>query len=269
MRAAGAAHKEPDVRVSEFTDCDLELPSAQILATLGCPPGQRVHGRLRRQIETAVGEIRERMACRFAYRSHPICVESGRVHVGDKETLRSARLAQAMRPCRRVYAYVVTLGSEVDEYIDACMQRRPDYGVVVDAAASAAAESMVARVEQEIAESLPPTQALGLPFSAGYCDWSVREQEKVFALLPPGAAGVVLSDDFMMSPRKSISGLFGAGLVDDVTEAACPCSSCPRRDCNHRRRPYTGRSNERLDDQRLVRPHRGRPTDLSLRAAQR
>lgn len=261
--------RNTEVKMSESLDCDLDVPSAQALRTLGCRPNQKLTGRLQRQLDTAVREIRERVDCLFAWRSFPVRVEPGRVCVDGKITLRSARLAEAMRPCRRVFAYVVTLGPAVDEYIAECMDRRPGYGIVVDAVASSAAESMVARVEENISEGLAPTEALSLPFSAGYCDWSVREQSKVFSLLPQGAAGVTLSADAMMSPRKSISGVFGAGPVAAVTQAACPCTSCARQDCAHRRRPYSGRNNERFTDRHVAAPHRVRPAGVSLRAPAR
>lgn len=245
----------------------LEVPEAQLLATLGCPVDRKPRGRLRRQIEKAVEGIRERVAYRSAFRHYAIEVEAGRVCVDGRITLRSVRLAQALRPCEGVYAYVVTLGREVDRFIEHWMEKRPDFGVVVDAVASVATDSMVARAEQEISEQLSPARALGLPFSPGYCDWPVDEQQKIFGLLPAGAAGVQLSRDAMMSPRKSISGVFGVGPVAAVTEAACPCCSCPRLDCTHRRRPYSGSKHEGNSSQRAVRPYRGRAAEFSVRTS--
>lgn len=255
-RGIGEA-EDCEVKISRYLEHEPEVPSKALMKLLGCPPDRRPSGRLRRQIEKATRGVTERMACRLAYRRHTLRVERSRVFVGNRLMLRSVRLAQALRSCYRVYAYVVTLGREVDSYIDHWMDRRPDFGVVVDAVASVAADSMVDRVEEVIAEHLPPSEALSLPFSAGYCDWPVSEQAKVFSLLPEDSAGVDLSDDWMMSPRKSISGLFGVGPVSAVTQTACPCSSCMRRDCGHRRRPYSrnideGNDNRHSDEKRWI-----------------
>jgi hypothetical protein len=229
------------MRMREFVTDDLEVPRAQVLTMLGCSHERSPSDRLCRQIDDAVRGIGECLACRSAYQSYPIRVEAGRVQVGNDVVLTSTRLAQALRPCHRLFVYVVTLGPEVDEFVGYWMQRRPALGVVVDAAASALADSMVGQIEQELSESLPPSQALGLPFSPGYCDWSIREQTKLFRLLPDGAAGVALSAESMMSPRKSVSGVLGVGPVVAVTKAKSPCFSCARIDCDHRRRPYEGR----------------------------
>lgn len=257
------------VNTPRFVDHGIELSRQRLLATLGCKPGRKLSRRMEHQVDKAVQEVSERVACRSAYCAYPMRVLPGRVCVDGRVMLRSTRLAQAMGPCERVFVYVVTLGAEVDAYIKEWMERRPDFGVIADAAASAAAESMVDQVEQDIAERLSPAQALSLPFSPGYCDWPVQEQTKIFSLLPEDTAGVRLSSDSMMSPRKSITGVLGAGPVADVTEAGCPCSSCARVDCRHRRRPYTGREHEGNPRERFVRPYRGRATELPLRPAQR
>jgi hypothetical protein len=254
------------VNTPRFVDRHLEMPSARVLAALGCKPGRKVNVRVQRQIDAAVDGIRERMACRFAYCTYPMRVEGRHLHVDGRASFHSARLAHALRSCHRLHVYIVTLGADVDAFVDEWMQRRPDFGVVVDAAASAAAESMVDRVEQELAESLPSNLALSLPFSPGYCDWPVTEQQKIFSLLPEGAAGVRLSAHSMMAPRKSISGVFGAGPVAAVTEAGCPCSDCARADCGHRRRPYSGRNNEGFAKQRSVRTYRNRSKGFSVPA---
>lgn len=246
-----------------------EVPVNEVLRTLGCPPNHKLSGRMQRQIETAIHEVCERATCRWAFRRYAMRLEPGRVWVDGATVLRSTRLVQALRPCEQVYVYVVTLGPEVDAYIDEAMDDRRDYGVIVDATASVAAESLVDRIEEEIGESLPPSQALTLPYSPGHCDWSVHEQHKIFSLLPPGAAGVTLSPDSMMSPRKSITGVVGAGPVAAVTQAECPCASCARLECGHRRRPYTGSQNEGINQPRLTRPQRGRTPQVPLRTARR
>jgi hypothetical protein len=225
-----------------------EIPRKQVLATLGASPDHRPARRLRRQVETAIRGVEQRADYRSAYRCYPMRIESGRLRLGSDLTLHSTRLAAALQPCERLFVYVVTLGPEVDAYVDHCMRRRPDFGVVVDAAASVAAESMVDRIEQTISEELPPTDDLSLPFSPGHCDWPVRDQRTLFELLPADPAGVSLSADLMMSPRKSVSGVFGAGSMADLASTANPCSSCLRSGCTHRRHPYTERDDDRDGD---------------------
>jgi hypothetical protein len=165
-------------------------------------------------------------------------VEDKLVRVDCGTTLNSAKLAQSLRPCHTLHVFLVTLGRRVDRFIDRTMRRRPGFGVVVDAAASVAAETMVDRLKQDLSDSLPPGKALSLPFSPGHCDWPVDDQRKIFSLLPERPAGAVLSADSMMSPRKSVSGILGEGTKTELAETRNPCAACARTDCSHRRCPY-------------------------------
>jgi hypothetical protein len=221
-----------------LTNIHFEAPRPQVAATLGCPSHRKPSTRVVRQIDDAVSAVAERAETRVEYRNYPVQVERGRVEVAGRVTFNSGKLALALDACRSVYVYVVTLGREVDRLIEETMDRRPDVGVVIDAAASVAAEAMVDRLEQTLSEQLAPWAALSLPFSPGHCDWPVTDQAKIFSLLPERPAGVVLSSDLMMIPRKSISGVLGVGPVEAVTESRNPCAACQREDCPHRRCSY-------------------------------
>lgn len=242
--SAGRTHYHP-VRFSRLTqalaDAEFVVPRAHVAARLGCPPGVEPSARLIRQIDSAASALADHAEIQVEHRCYPMGIERGRVVVAGNTTFQSVKLARALAPCEYIHVFVIALGPAVDHFIDRTMRRRSDVGVVVDAAASAAVESMEDRLEQTLAEQLPPQTALSLPFSPGYCDWPVREQQKVFSLLPDRPADVVLSADGMMTPRKSISGVLGVGPVESVTDSCNPCSSCTRKDCPHRRHSY-GRS---------------------------
>jgi hypothetical protein len=156
-------------------------------------------------------------------------------------------------PCSRVCVFVVTLGDRVDRLLEQSMRDRIHFAVILDAAASVAMEAMAGAFHSRLARALPPGEGLTLPFSPGYCDWPIREQEKVFALLPPGPAGVSLSADFLMTPRKSISGVLGVGPMSGIEAVGDPCRTCGRADCDHRRSPPN-----RIWRERSVPRHRGR-----------
>lgn len=219
-------------------DVAFEAPRARVLARLGCPPDVEPSSRLRRQIDKAIAWLQEHAEPRVEHRSYAMTVEDGLVRVDCGTTLNSAKLARSLKACHTLHVFLATLGRRVDEFIDRTMQRRPDVGVVVDAVASVAAETMVDQVTQDLSENLPPGEALSLPFSPGYCDWAVDEQRKIFSLLPDCPAGTVLSEDAMMSPRKSVSGILGAGSEEEMADTLNPCASCARNDCGHRRSPY-------------------------------
>jgi hypothetical protein len=170
--------------------------------------------------------------------SHTLTVKNKHVQVGPEIVLNSSKLARSLKVCHTVHVFLATLGSKVDQFIDRTMCHRPAFGVVVDAVASVATESMVDLLAEGLSKRLQPGEALSMPFSPGHCDWPIEEQRKIFSLLPECPAGTTLSADSMMSPRKSVSGILGEGLESEVEATGNPCAACPRADCSHRRSPY-------------------------------
>jgi hypothetical protein len=216
----------------------LEVPRSQILERLDCPPFSEPSGRVIRQIEKAITWLRDHAEPRVEHRSYAMAVEGGLVRIETGTTLKSRKLAQSLGWCETIHVFLTTLGRKVDHVIDRTMRRRPAFGVVVDAVASVAADAMVDQFAEDLSERLPPGESLSLPFSPGHCDWAVEEQRKIFSLLPERPAGTVLSEDLMMTPRKSVSGVLGEGPETELSEVAIPCATCARANCSHRRCPY-------------------------------
>jgi hypothetical protein len=74
--------------------------------------------------------------------------------------------------------------------------------LAIEDAARAFRAHLTARIR---AESLHLSPRLG----PGYLDWSLTEQAEFFSLFAGHRLDVVLSDHCVMTPKKSISGLFG------------------------------------------------------------
>jgi hypothetical protein len=66
-------------------------------------------------------------------------------------------------------------------------------------------------------------------FSPGYCDWSVSEQQILFALMPQNFCGVTLSQSSLMSPIKSVSGIIAIG--EKLERKGYQCRWCPDKNC--------------------------------------
>ena len=69
-------------------------------------------------------------------------------------------------------------------------------------------------------------------FSPGYCGWNVREQFKLFSLLPEKFCGITLTDSALMVPIKSVSGIIGVG--EEVEKIGYPCNVCTMKNCYRR-----------------------------------
>ena len=77
---------------------------------------------------------------------------------------------------------------------------------VADSVGSVIAERCVTLLGKELDKECEFRHSL--PYSPGYCGWDIREQQKLFSLFPPQPCGITLSDSFLMSPVKSVSGFF-------------------------------------------------------------
>ena len=72
-------------------------------------------------------------------------------------------------------------------------------------------------------------------FSHGYCDWDIGQQEMVFRAMNGDTAGIRLTEQCLMLPQKSISGIIGIGPPNGEVENYNPCKTCKKRDCLGRR----------------------------------
>ncbi len=70
-------------------------------------------------------------------------------------------------------------------------------------------------------------------YSPGYCGWTVKEQHKLFSLLPPNFCGISLTESALMIPIKSVSGIIGLG--SSVKKYNYQCSICEMESCFRRR----------------------------------
>jgi hypothetical protein len=57
----------------------------------------------------------------------------------------------------------------------------------------------------------------------------------IFKILHDDTAGVGLTDESLMIPRKSVSGIIGIGDMDSGVEEYNPCITCIKKECPGRR----------------------------------
>jgi hypothetical protein len=210
----------------------------RILQRIGCPERVRPGTRTLRGLHDAAAAVAEHAKPTSEWRSYPVRaedIEGGRVVVDGRIVLQSTKLARVLGACSQLYVFVLTLGTRIDKLIEEALRHRQHSGVLIDAAASVAAECEAERLTEVFRSTLGPGTALTLRYSPGYCDWPLREQEKLYALLPERPAGTELSADYLMTPRKSISGIVGVGAAGAVEQLGCACRGCTRTECEDRR----------------------------------
>ena len=78
-----------------------------------------------------------------------------------------------------------------------------------------------------------------LRYSPGYCDWDITQQRVLFQAMDSAPLGVSLTDECLMVPRKSVSGIIGMGRFEKrQLFKYLPCRFCTKIDCPSRRGDY-------------------------------
>ncbi len=132
----------------------------------------------------------------------------------------------------RVFPYVATCGTELEAWSYAIDDVLHQYWT------DAIKQMALTSVTQVLHKHLVDTYRLGRTavMSPGSLnDWPIREQRPLFELIGDveEEIGVRLSDSFLMSPIKSVS-----GIRFPTEESFASCQLCPRGNCPGRRAPY-------------------------------
>ncbi|NLO83567.1 MAG: vitamin B12 dependent methionine synthase [Clostridiales bacterium] len=132
----------------------------------------------------------------------------------------------------RVFPYVVTCGSEIEEWsktVDDFMERYWVDGMK-EMALAEATKALYYRVEHEFLKRSVTSMNPG-----SLKDWPIEQQKQLFQILgdPKETIGVQLTDSYLMLPMKSAS-----GILFSTSKGFENCRMCPRENCPGRRAPY-------------------------------
>ena len=190
--------------------------------------GSSSAGQLKRIAADAQAAARPKVVYKVAF------VESkGDDHVVvDGTTLTSRVLRVNLEQAHRVFPYVATCGTELDEWsssIDDVL-----LGYWADKLKEMALRSAVQALSEHLQNRFRPGRLSGMR-PGSLADWPLQEQRKLFALLgsPKDAIGVQLTQSLIMVPLKSVSGIWFPTEVDFAS-----CQLCPREKCPGRRAAY-------------------------------
>lgn len=138
--------------------------------------------------------------------------------------------------------FAVTLGETISAGIKMNFDQN-DFaaGSMLDAAASEGAELTADFIESYYREKLRkekqlPESTTVMRFSPGYCGWHVSGQKKLFEALHPDKIGIELTESFLMTPLKSISGVMVAGSmrIFEFEDNFSFCAECDDHSCLER-----------------------------------
>ena len=151
--------------------------------------------------------------------------------------LSAKELSSYIKGATDVYAFVVTIGGGVEEAASSYMGKGDHLlGYLLDRIGSFAVESLAKNTEDTLRRALAlEGSSVSMRFSPGYCDWPIEEQFKLAKIIDFSKAGVILTENCMMIPKKSISAVVGVGAKELFSEVKSPCVLCNMKACNYRR----------------------------------
>ena len=218
---------------------DIKIDRQQVLRNIGYTTGRKLPVRITSLVDEYIENAHQLMEPSYSYVISSIRgIRRSCVFIDDSIVFESNVLARMMQQCEKVAVFVATIGSYLEETVirlaeDSLILQ----SAVLDAIGSVAVNNVAAFVLDTI-RGVAYAQGLCISrrFSPGYCDWTIRQQKEIFRALNNNSAGVHLTEECLMLPRKSISGIIGIG--PNNMECYNPCKTCKKTNCQDRRETW-------------------------------
>ena len=206
----------------------------EVLRYMGTPPEQ-ANEDLLALVDTCAGQMLSAAQPRWCYRVFPIRFDNVGVHLEDGTLLPGQALKDHLKDCDRVVVLCATLGAQVDILVRQAECSDMLRALALDCCASALAEQLCDRAEQQI-HAVYPNCHSPFRFSPGYGDLPLEVNAPLLNLLDaPRTIGLCATASHLLTPRKSVTALLG--LSDHPVEThKRSCLGCPAYDgCQYRK----------------------------------
>ena len=190
----------------------IEVPRPMVLLRLGYRRPSQVPARTSALLDELTGQGRALLAPRaVGARCRVGRTSAGEVAIGEVLTTSSRSLAGCLEGCREAWLFAATLGPAIDAWIEELSAAgEMTRTLLADAYGSAAAIQLGLEIETLLGRRLETSGLVpGRRCAPGYGDWELSAQGPLLRHLEAGRIGMTLSEDDMMVPLKSVSGLIG------------------------------------------------------------
>ena len=155
----------------------------------------------------------------------------------DGSRITSEVLSRVLSRCRQVAIFVANIGRSLEERVAQLMKEGQILrATILDAVGSEVAEKTACYLQDKVRElAISDGSEVTLRYSPGYCDWDITQQRVLFQAMNSAPLGVNLTEECLMVPRKSVSGLIGLGHFEKWQLRYSPCRFCTQMDCQSRR----------------------------------
>ena len=222
-------------------DFSPKIDREKLAKMLGDKNHQGLSPSLAGKIDIHMAGIDALLTPRLDYRTLEIgSTENGILELKEGMKFASKKLAKTMSRCVEAISFIATIGENIENKINKLTaDNQLSDAFILDSMGSLLVEGFVNQFQQNMQNKyLQEKRSTSIRFSPGYCDWPIVEQKKLFELFNKDSIAVRLNDACLMSPRKSISGIFGISSrkTREWVSAYNPCTECGKKGCSERRK---------------------------------
>lgn len=201
-------------KINFINSIPLPVPERKIYSRLG-------HNRYltemsdaqRKKVESAIAQAVLLCQLRGVWARFEITKWStGRVEFGDDNVFESSKLAALLKDSASLVLFAVTAGMDIVDKASELAGHGDGVGALVyDAAGSEMVDAAAAWIQQYLNQQLKRNKEVLTKrrFSPGYGDLDLKNQLVLFKLLDIEKLGVKLTDDFLMTPEKTVTAIAG------------------------------------------------------------
>lgn len=212
------------------TDWVLPLSVDQVIWSQGADPAvmRRRRPKILHIAEDVVAQEVRHLAPMLLYRRFPVTgFRHDRLDLAGGAVLTGSILTEHLAAAEEVIVAVYTVGAALDDRLAETMPTNLLYALALDAMGTAAVDELGRQVQvyfRELAQG--QNQHVSMCYSPGMLGWPLEEgQPQIFDLLDASRIGVSVAETGRMTPRKTISAVFGLGSRLSE-EPISPCEFC-------------------------------------------
>lgn len=186
------------------------------------------------QVAMLLNDLAPLVMSQFVYRILPGKVEAQSIWVENSLLNVGSIISSIMDGAEAFAVFAATAGKAFEKFMEEAVAKNDVFEeYLISAIGSCIVEKtgdyMEAILQKEL-EDLSHTHR----FSPGYCGWPLSDQQSIFHFLGGNPCSIELSEYFLMTPIKSISGIIGIGK--HVKRNLYGCAICNLESCYKRKK---------------------------------
>jgi hypothetical protein len=184
------------------------------------------------QIQTLLEVAKPLISAKAVYKVCYIEEKLEHTVIIDKIRLSSRILRKNLEKVGRLFPYVITIGTRLEQKADASTDLLEKY--YLDKIGNIALSEARNHLEEHLCSRFA-LDGLSYMSPGSLEDWPIEEQRPLFSILKGAevSIGVNLTESLLMIPKKSVSGIY---FPTEVTFHSCQL--CPRQNCEGRKARY-------------------------------